>query len=61
MTEAFPYADLAILVRWMADSTEFAYTPDQIACAVEKPWNYKDELAAAKGDEVAAARVRRQG
>ena len=58
MTEEFVYADLAKLVRWMADN---GYTPDQIADAVEKPWHYRQELLAANGDELAAKRVLSDG
>jgi len=41
------HADLILLLRWM-DSE--AYTTSTIVDAVEKPWNWLEELAQAKTD-----------
>lgn len=57
MSEYEPtHRDLVYLTRWMAEN---GYTPDDIAYAVEKPWKYEDELKASKGDELAAARLKK--
>ena len=39
----FAGVDLALLIRYMADSGD--YTVDDLAYAVEKPWKYTDVLA----------------
>lgn len=43
--EPVEYDDVVLLSRWMADQGS---TADEVACAVEKPWNYGDELERAK-------------
>jgi hypothetical protein len=44
----FAGEDLAVLIRYMADSGD--YTVDDLAYAVEKPWKYESVLAEAKAD-----------
>lgn len=49
------HPDLVVLVDWMA--SEGGFCVDDIAHAVRKPWNYRDELALAREwliDQVAA-------
>lgn len=50
------YNDLITLTRWMAQN---GYSADDVAYAIEKPHKYLDELKAAKGDELAAARLKK--
>lgn len=44
-TSLFAGVDLALMIRYMADSGD--YTVDDLAYAVEKPWKYVDVLAEA--------------
>ena len=44
-TSLFAGDDLALMIRYMADSGD--YTVDDLAYAVEKPWKYVDVLAEA--------------
>ena len=45
-TVTITYADVSLMVRFMADEADS--TPDEIAYAVEKPWKHADVLAEAK-------------
>lgn len=55
MTETtISYDDIKLLTAWMA---EYGYTAANIAEAVDKPWHWTDELARAKDDELARAKL----
>lgn len=55
-TDKLTMDHLVVLTSWMADN---GYTPSEIAYAVEKPWKHTDLLAAARGDELALARLKK--